>query len=105
MCDYLIGSVGPDSKLKIGGTGNYSGMPSCSVLEPVIWLYRRTKDQRYLDFADFIVKEMTERKDGPRLLDLAGLPVSERSPALRPGAALWEDFIKSRSKAYEMMSC
>ena len=105
LCDYLIGSVGTSAKLTIGGTGNYSGMPSCSVLEPVVWLYRRTKDQKYLDFADFIVKEMIERKDGPRLLDLTSLPVSERSPALRSGNALWEDFIKSRSKAYEMMSC
>ena len=104
LCDYLIGSVGPSSKNKIGGTGNYSGMPSCSVLEPVVWLYRRTNEKRYLDFAAFIVEEMTVRKDGPRLLDLAGRPVSERSPALRPDA-LWQDFIKSRSKAYEMMSC
>ncbi len=104
LCDYLIGSVGPDSKLKIGGTGNYSGMPSCSVLEPVMWLYRRTKEQKYLDFAAFIVKEMTERKDGPRLLELASCPVANRSPAPAPNS-FWQDFIKSRNKAYEMMSC
>ena len=59
LCDYLISKVGPGTKPGIAGTGNYSGLPSCSVLEPVMWLYNRTGERKYLDFAGFIVREMT----------------------------------------------
>lgn len=106
LCDYLISSTGPDAKRTIAQTGNYAGQPSCSCLEPVVWLYRRTKERRYLDFASFIVKEMTEREDGPRLLDLAqkGVPVAERS-APPPGNSIWGGVRTNRGKAYEMMSC
>ena len=106
LCDYLIGSVGPGAARTIAQTGNYAGQPSCSCLEPVVWLYKRTKDQRYLDFATFIVKEMTEREDGPRLLDLAqkGVPVAERS-APPAGNSIWGGVGTNRGKAYEMMSC
>ena len=106
LCDYLIGSVGPGAKRTIAQTGNYAGQPSCSCLEPVVWLYKRTNDKKYLDFATFIVKEMTEREDGPRLLDLAqkGVPVAERS-APPPGNSIWGGVRTNRGKAYEMMSC
>ena len=106
LCDYLIRSVGPGAKLTIAQTGNYAGQPSCSCLEPVVWLYKRTKDRKYLDFAEFIVKEMTEREDGPRLLDLAqkGVPVAERS-APPSGSSIWGGVRTNRGKAYEMMSC
>ena len=106
LCDYLVESVGPGAKRTIAQTGNYSGQPSCSCLEPVVWLYKRTKEQKYLDFASFIVKEMTEREDGPRLLDLAqkGVPVAERS-ARPKGDSIWGGVRTNRGKAYEMMSC
>ena len=106
LCDYLIGSVGPGAKRTIAQTGNYAGQPSCSCLEPVVWLYKRTSDKKYLDFAGFIVKEMTEREDGPRLLDLAqkGVPVAERSKA-PSGSSIWNGVRTNRGKAYEMMSC
>ena len=105
LCDYLISKVGPGTVPGIGGTGNYAGQPSCSVLEPVVWLYRRTREKRYLAFADFIVKEMTEREDGPRLLDLAlrHVPVADRSSI--PAEGLWSGVRTNRGKAYEMMSC
>ena len=105
LCDYLIKTVGPNGKLKIGETGNYAGQPSCSVLEPVMWLYNRTQEKRYLDFASFIVKEMTERESGPRLLDLARecVPVAERSKM--PKRTIWTGVYTNRGKAYEMMSC
>lgn len=106
LCDYLIKSVGPDAPLKIAQTGNYAGQPSCSSLEPVVWLYKRTKERKYLDFAAFIVKEMTEREDGPRLADLAlkGVPVADRSPLPKSGN-IWSGERTNRGKAYEMMSC
>ena len=40
LADWLIGEVGPGGKRRIVTTGNYCGMPSCSVLEPIVWLYR-----------------------------------------------------------------
>ena len=116
LCDYLIGSVGPGAKRTIAQTGNYAGQPSCSCLEPVVWLYKRIRlrqdfggqaaAQKYLDFASFIVKDMTEREDGPRLLDLAqkGVPVAERSAA-PAGNSIWNGVLTNRGKAYEMMSC
>ena len=106
LCDYVIGSVGPGAERTIAQTGSWAGQPSCSCLEPVVWLYKRTKERKYLDFASFIVREMTEREDGPRLLDLAlkGVPVSERSKSPKGGSAMSGSLTK-RGKAYEMMSC
>jgi hypothetical protein len=73
LCDYVIVELGPNGKRKcqLWQTGNWSGLASSSILEPVVWLYNRTKDKRYLDFATYIVKGMTEPASGPRLLDLA----------------------------------
>ena len=106
LCDYMIGAVGPGAERTIAQTGSWAGQPSCSSLEPVVWLYRRTGEKKYLDFATFIVKDMTEREDGPRLLDLAlkGVPVSERSKTTK-GAAPMSGTRTKRGKAYEMMSC
>ncbi len=105
LCDWLIGAVGPGAKVTIAETGNYAGQPSCSCLEPVMWLYRRTREARYLEFAHFIVREMTENPKGPRLLDFAAAcaPVSERSAM--PSKSLWQGVPTNRGKAYEMMSC
>ena len=106
LCDYLIKTAGPGAKYTIAKTGNYSGQPSCSNLEPVMWLYNRTKEQKYLDFAKFIVSQMTEDENGPRLLDLAqkGVPVADRSVLPRRNS-IWSGVRTNRGKAYEMMSC
>ena len=102
LCDCLIASVGPRARKKIASTGFFAGMPSCSVLEPVVMLYNRTKDGKYLAFADEIVRQMKEEKNGPRLFDLAfaGVPVADRSEPDRIG-----DRKTNRNKSYEMMSC
>lgn len=111
LCDYVIGEIGPDGRRghELWETGNWSGMASSSILEPVVWLYRWTKDRKYLDFADFIVRGMSEPEDGPRLVDLAlaDVSVADRN---KKGAKLIESHggyvIKhNRWKAYEMMSC
>ena len=110
LCDALIAALGPEGTKKrpVYKTGCYVGMASSSVLEPVVWLYRRTGEKRYLDFADFIVKGMTEAEDGPRLVDLVekGISVADRNgygnkPLVK--GKYWTS--ESRSKAYEMMSC
>ena len=100
LVDNLLTQVGP-GKVNIVKTGNYRGMPSCSILEPIVYLYRRTGDKRYLDFAKYIV-EQWETPDGPKLISkaLAGIPVSERFPH----PSLWWSYDNGQ-KAYEMMSC
>lgn len=112
LCDYLIGELGSQGRrgVELWKTGNWSGYASSSVLEPVMWLYHRTKEKKYLDFASYIVKGMVEPEEGPRLVDLAlkGIGVSARNRYGRkdtPSKA-WSYVCKyGRSKAYEMMSC
>ena len=110
LCDYVIGEIGPGGKRgrELWQTGNWSGYASSSILEPVVWLYRRTKEKKYLDFATYIVKGMTEPESGPRLLDLAlkGVSVADRNESNYDKNAEWKYVCKyGRSKAYEMMSC
>lgn len=110
LCDYVIAEIGPGGKRgrELWQTGNWSGYASSSILEPVVWLYRRTHEKKYLDFAAYIVKGMTEPKKGPRLLDLAlkGVSVADRNESDYDKNAEWEYVCKyGRSKAYEMMSC
>jgi DUF1680 family protein len=100
LADNLLSLVGP-GKANIVKTGNYRGMPSSSILEPMVHLFRRTGDKRYLDFAKYIV-EQWETPDGPKLITMAlgGIPVSQRFPH----PAVWWSFDNGQ-KAYEMMSC
>jgi hypothetical protein len=100
LADHLLTEVGP-GKANIVRTGNFRGMPSCSILEPMVYLYRRTGDIRYLDFSKYIV-EQWETSDGPKLISsaLSGIPVSERFP--HPSS--WWSY-ENGQKAYEMMSC
>jgi uncharacterized protein len=100
LADHLLSQVGP-GKADIVKTGNFKGMPSCSILEPMVSLYRHTGDIRYLDFAKYIVQQW-ETPDGPRLISsaLAGVPVSGRFPH----PASWWSY-ENGQKAYEMMSC
>ena len=112
LCDYLIAELGPDGKRdrELWQTGNWSGFASSSVLEPVMWLYQRTQEQKYLDFATYIVKGMTEPELGPRLLDLAlqGVSVADRNGygnADKADGGGGYVMKHNRTKAYEMMSC
>ncbi|MFZ2338639.1 MAG: beta-L-arabinofuranosidase domain-containing protein [Bacteroidales bacterium] len=100
LTDHLLTQVGR-GKADIVKTGNYRGMPSSSVLEPVVYLYRRTGDNKYLEFAKYIVGQW-ETPDGPLLISAAikGIPVSERFP--HPSS--WWSY-ENGQKAYEMMSC
>jgi uncharacterized protein len=79
--------------------GNYRGMAASSVLEPVCLLYKATKNKKYLDFAEEIVRQW-ESPQGPYLISNAGLDVSKRFP--RP--VNWYS-PEQGQKAYEMMSC
>ncbi len=100
VADHLLSQVGPDKK-DITFTGNYHGMASSSVLEPIVYLYNHTGDKRYLDFCEYIVHQW-ETEDGPKLISKAveGVWVSERFP--HPD--VWWSW-ENGQKAYEMMSC
>ncbi len=100
LADHLLTQVGP-GKAAIERTGNYHGMPSSSILEPMVCLYRRTGDVKYLDFSKYIAGQW-ETPGGPGLISkaLAGVPVSERFP--HPDS--WWSY-ENGQKAYEMMSC
>lgn len=61
MCrqvDYLIEKIGDpkDGKIQITkATRHWRGLNSASILEPIVRLYRLTKEQKYFDFAEYIV--------------------------------------------------
>lgn len=77
------------------GFPDWQGLPPSSVLEPVVLLYQRTGEARFLDFANKIVGWWSEPSklstDGLRLIEnvLDGVPVTDTVA----------------KKAYEMMSC
>ena len=110
VCDYVIGELGPNGRRgrELWETGNWCGFASSSILEPVMWLYNRTQDKKYLDFATFLVKGMTEPESGPRLLDLAlkGVSVADRNGHGNTAETHGGYVMKhNRWKSYEMMSC
>jgi DUF1680 family protein len=100
LADHLLTQVGPD-QTDIVITGNYRGMPSSSILEPMVLLYRHTNEKRYLDFAKYIVAQW-ETADGPKLISKAasGVNVADRFPFPKSWWS-WDN----GQKAYEMMSC
>ncbi|HEY4416582.1 MAG TPA: beta-L-arabinofuranosidase domain-containing protein [Verrucomicrobiae bacterium] len=94
QADVLIEELGPGKK-DIADVGEWNGLPASSVLEPVVLLYERTGDKKYLDFAEHIVACWSAP--------------SQRLPA---GMRLVEDALAGTNpaamcapKAYEMMSC
>ena len=110
LCDYVIAEIGPNGRRgrELWQTGNWSGYASSSILEPVVWLYRRTNNKKYLDFATYIVKGMSEPESGPRLVDLAlkGVSVADRNGyGNKPDAHGGYVMKHNRWKSYEMMSC
>lgn len=105
LLDYVIGEIGPDGcrQRSISAVGFCAGQPSLSILEPVMWLYQRTQESRYLAFADYIVREMEDEKVGPRLIALCEVPVWRRNDP-SSDKIVWNSAC-NRLKAYEMMSC
>ncbi|MBQ6192485.1 MAG: glycoside hydrolase family 127 protein [Bacteroidaceae bacterium] len=100
LLDYTLTQVGPHGK-PIYECGYYKGMPPMSILEPVVFMYQETKNERYLDFAKYIA-EASESPNGPQLIRKADVPVAFRFP-LQPGDTWWS--IENGQKGYEMMSC
>jgi len=94
--DHLISIAGP-GQTNLTATGLYvlEGLSQSSILEPIVNVYQRTGEQKYLDFAKFLVTQWSIPNNytntGIRLVEdaLAGV-----------------DPIKiSMAKGYDMMSC
>ena len=66
MGDLLISTFGPGKK-SILSAGTHMGMAATSVLEPMVLLYRSTGDDRYLQFARYIVRSWDE-PNGPKII-------------------------------------
>lgn len=100
LADHLLSQVG-EGKADIVKTGKYRGMPSSSVLKPIVKLYRLTGDKRYFEFSKYIVAQW-QTSGGPDLINkaLQEIAVAERFPT-KDNWWSWEN----GQKAYEMMSC
>ena len=89
--DYLIDKIGnKPNQIKITYTSDFwLGVNSSSILEPIVDLYKKTNDKKYLDFATYIVNE-GGIKDG-NLIDIV------KSRKYKPSEY-------PEQKAYETMS-
>ena len=96
MCrqtDYLLEHIGPAEQGKkpiTSATRHWRGLNSASLLEPIVRLYSLTGEQRYFDFASYIVS--TGATDIVNIFELAY--ENDLSPYQYPV-----------TKAYEMTSC
>lgn len=90
--DYIVKKVGPNkNQLDITKTTtHWGGLNSCSILEPFVKLYNLTSEQKYLDFATYIIS--TGFNDSENIIDYA---INKTKPPYK----------FKYTKAYEMMSC
>jgi DUF1680 family protein len=96
--DHLMSEVGSEA-VNMVETGNFYGMPSSSILEPLIMLYNATGEGKYLDYARYIVDQWSQHPEGlPDILNrgLEGIPVHHWFKAHDPYR--W-------AKGYEFTSC
>lgn len=87
--DYLMEKLGDDKLSILDTSAWWGGLNSASVLEPIVELYKLTGEEKYLNFAEYILRSGGCR-DG-NLLELA--EAGEKMPYEYPVV-----------KAYEMMS-
>ena len=101
VCDYLRAFF--PAKMPLRKSSEWNGLASCSVIEPVVWLYRRTGRREYLDFAKYALSELEEPADSCQILREAerGVHVADRG--------IWTTNcaygVNIAIKAYESMSC
>ena len=92
QADYILDHVGTgEGKIEIcKASKHWEGLNSCSILEPMVRLYRLTGEKKYLDFGTYIIS--TGFIESADLIELA-----------------YEDKVAPYQypvvKAYEMMSC
>ncbi len=86
--DLMSDTFGPD-KRDILKAGTHRGMAPASILQPIVWLYQRTNEPRYRDFAAYLVEALA-RDGGPKIV-----------PDLMKGTPIHK---VANAKAYEMLS-
>ncbi|NLX22051.1 MAG: hypothetical protein GXY55_10355 [Phycisphaerae bacterium] len=92
LADVTIDQIGPPPKVRIVDQGwSPNHIESSTILEPIMRLYKRTGEQRYLDFAKYIVEVEGGAKDH-RIIEDA---LNNKEPYKIGGVY---------PKAYEMMS-
>lgn len=96
MLDHLMTQVGP-GRLDIIRTGALFGLPSTSILTPIVLLYQFTHEPRYLEFAEYIVTQWARHPAGPPDILHKGL---SNTPVHTwfPNPYRW-------AKSYEFISC
>lgn len=67
--DYIMAHIGADKKPITKASRNWLGINSSSILEPIVRLYKLTGQQKYLDFAKYIIDE--GGADGINIFELA----------------------------------
>jgi len=95
--DHLMAEVGP-GHAPIIETGHFYGLPSTSILTPVLRLYRATGEQRYLDYARYITDQWTRHPAGPPDVLRKGL-------ADQPLHTWFTTLPQDWAKSYEFISC
>ena len=93
QADCIIAKIGPRSEGKkpiSTASHHWRGLNSSSLLEPIVRLYSLTKEQKYLDFATYIVNE-----GGTDIVSIFELALRDE---LKP-------YQYPVTKAYEMTSC
>lgn len=108
LADWIVAKFKADGT-RVKDSGVMDGMPSSSILKPMLVLYRITGDEKYLNFGKDIVKEWVRDDDErPNLINnaLSGVAVASwygiSSKKLSEGHDLGADWVP---KAYEMTSC
>ena len=86
-----------ENNISIADTGTFLGMPSCSILKPLLTLYKHTENEKVFGFAKKII-ETFENKESrtPNLIDdaIAEKPFDK-----------WIENPFTWAKVYEMTSC
>ncbi len=119
VADRVLKDFGP-GKRPLHTTGPHCGMASSAILEPIIWLYGKTGNKRYLEFGRWLVDEDWEATDGlaicssllkgrgvagvgnakgvEMLTDFAGMVELYRATGkehyLKPIQVAWEDIVQ-----------
>ena len=88
VADLVWETFGP-GKRDIIAAGTHVGMAATSILEPMVLLYRRTGEARYLDFSEYLIASWNQ-ENGPRIIR-----------TLQQEGSVWKT---ANAKAYEMMS-
>ena len=88
--DAILAEVGPNGRDITETARHWYGLNSSSILEPMVRLYRLTNDERYLDFATYIVE-----RGAAHHINIFELAYENKLLPYQYGV----------SKAYEMTSC